>query len=117
MSGMFVTAIMGRIWLRLKWQGALTAMLVAVGTSLLIINQPLWLSYWGNPCIPAVIAALLAAIIVSLLTPPCRLNRAQALALITAQREDVKLCQESLLRETQTTISSAKITLPVGDKY
>lgn len=117
MSGMFVTAILGRFWLRLNWQGALTAMLVAVGTSLIIINQPLWLSYWGNPCIPAVIAALLAAIIVSLLTPPCRLNRAQALALITAQREDVTLCQKSLLSETITTLSSSKTTLPTGDKY
>lgn len=88
MSGMFVIAILGRFWSRLNWQGALAAMLGAVSTSLLLISQTEWLAYWGNPCLPAVSCGMLAAIAVSLLTPRCRINRAEALKLISTQREE-----------------------------
>lgn len=96
MSGMFVIAMLGRFWSRLNWQGALAAMLAAVTTSLLLISQPLWLAYWGNPCLPAVACALLAAIAVSLLTPPCRISRTEALKLISAQREEYQAVPEKL---------------------
>lgn len=87
MSGLFICALLGRFWLRLSWQGALAAMIAAMTTSLLLLNQPDWLAYWGNPCIPAVAAALLAAVTVSLMTPAPAVSRQQALAIITAQRE------------------------------
>lgn len=87
MSGLFVCALLGRFWLRFSWQGALAAMLSAMLTSLVLLNQPDWLAYWGNPCLPAVTVALLAAVLVSLLTPAPLLSRQQALAIITAQRE------------------------------
>ncbi|MBV2128568.1 sodium:solute symporter family protein [Arsukibacterium indicum] len=87
MSGLFVCALLGRFWLRFSWQGALAAMLSAMITSLVLLNQAVWLAYWGNPCLPAVAAALLAAVTVSLITPPPAISRQQALAIITSQRE------------------------------
>ncbi|MDP5148915.1 sodium:solute symporter family protein [Rheinheimera baltica] len=88
MSGLFVCALLGRFWLRFTWQGALAALLGAMVTSLVVLNHPDWLAYWGNPCLPAVMVALLAAVSISLLTPPCAISRKQALALISAQREN-----------------------------
>lgn len=106
MSGMFVVALLGRFWPRLNWQGALAAMLAAVTTSLLLINLPLWLAYWGNPCLPAVACALLTAIVVSLLTPPCPVSRSEALRRISAQREEYTALAD-------TAVGTA---LPAGDK-
>jgi SSS family solute:Na+ symporter len=100
MSGMFVIALLGRFWPRLNWQGALAAMLAAVITSLLLISQSQWLAYWGNPCLPAVACAMLAAIAVSLLTPRCRISRAEALKLISAQREEYQAVTEALPQES-----------------
>ncbi|WP_214000894.1 sodium:solute symporter family protein [Arsukibacterium sp.] len=87
MSGLFVCALLGRFWLRFSWQGALAAMLTAMSTSLAILNHAGWLAYWGNPCLPAVAASMLAAVVVSLVTPAPAISRQQALAIITAQRE------------------------------
>ncbi len=90
MSGLFVCAMLGRFWLRFTWQGALAAMLGAMLSSLLILNQPDWLAFWGNPCLPAVVIAFIAAVSLSLLTPPAALSRAEALARISAQREHTR---------------------------
>lgn len=86
-AGMFVVVLLGRFWPRLNWQGALAAMLTSLLVSLLLISQSAWLVVWGNPCIPAVVSAGLAAVITSLLTPASVLNRDEALEHITAQRE------------------------------
>lgn len=117
MSGICVTAVLGRCWPRLNWQGALTAMLVAFGTSLIIINHPSWLLYWGNPCIPAVCCALLAAISVTLLTPPCQLSREQALHNITLQRESVNSAVDVNYAALPEQLPSANNNLPASDKY
>lgn len=87
LSGMFVCALLGRFWQRFTWQGALAALLGAMMTSLVLLNHPSWLAYWGNPCIPAVTMALLAAVSVSLLTPATAISPQQALAIISGQRE------------------------------
>ncbi|MBU2278324.1 MAG: hypothetical protein KKB45_05940, partial [Gammaproteobacteria bacterium] len=41
---------------------------------------------WGNPVIPAVLLSAAAAVVVSLLTPPVAISRAEALAILAAQR-------------------------------
>jgi SSS family solute:Na+ symporter len=87
MSGMFVIAVLGRFWLKLSWQGAVAALSGALLTSVVILNQPDWLHFWGNPCLPALMVSVSLALLVSLLSPPSALSREQALQLITAQRE------------------------------
>jgi SSS family solute:Na+ symporter len=87
MSGMFVIALLGRFWLRLSWQGALAALVGALLTSAVILNHPAWLTFWGNPCLPALAVSLSLALTVSLLSKPSEISREQALEIITMQRE------------------------------
>lgn len=87
MSGIFVIAVLGRFWLRLSWQGALAALCGAVFTSIVILNHPYWLAFWGNPCLPAMAVSLSLACIVSLLSKPSAVSRQQGLDRITRQRE------------------------------
>ncbi|MBU2279798.1 MAG: sodium:solute symporter family protein [Gammaproteobacteria bacterium] len=86
MSGMCVVALLGRFWLRFNRFGALTALTVAPLVSLAVILQPHWLVFWGNPVIPAVLLSAAAAVVVSLLTPPVAISRAEALSILAAQR-------------------------------
>jgi len=87
MAGMFVCAILGKFWPRYNWQGAIATLLAASTTSLSIIAHADWTAYWGNPSIPAVLAAMVAGIVVSLLTPRCTITQEEALARITDERE------------------------------
>ncbi|MDR7121404.1 sodium:solute symporter family protein [Rheinheimera soli] len=87
MSGIFVIALLGRFWLRLSWQGALAALFGAVVTSVVMLNHPNWLAFWGNPCLPALAVSLSLACIVSLLSQPSAVSRQQGLDSITRQRE------------------------------
>ncbi len=88
MSGLFVCSILGRFWLRFNWQGALTALLGGMVTSIVILARADWLAFWGNPCIPSVLASLASAVFVTVMTPANKLSREQALEAITRERED-----------------------------
>ena len=87
MSGLFVSCMLGRFWLRLNAAGILAAILSAVLVSVSVLLNSHWLMFWGNPVIPALLSATACAVGVSLLTPPVKYGRSKALALITAQRE------------------------------
>lgn len=72
MAGLFACGLLGRFWPRYCWQGALASLLAGSVTSVLVmltVEGLLSESYWGNPIIPAVSAALLAGILVSLISP------------------------------------------------
>jgi SSS family solute:Na+ symporter len=86
MSGMCVLGVLGRFWRRLNRTGALAALTVAPAVSLLLLNQPTWLAFWGNPVIPAVLSSAAAALMGSLLTQAPTVSRAQALAILNQQR-------------------------------
>ncbi|MCC5825716.1 sodium:solute symporter family protein [Alkalimonas sp.] len=66
MSGLAVTALLGRFWPGFRWQGALAAVLLAMTISVSILLQPDWLRFWGNPVLPAFAGAMLGAVLVSL---------------------------------------------------
>lgn len=87
MAGMFVCAILGKFWPRYNWQGAIATLIAASCTSLAIIANADWTAYWGNPSIPAVLAAVAAGVAVSLLTPRCQITPEEALARITEERQ------------------------------
>ncbi len=65
MSGLAVTALLGRFWPGFRWQGAVAAVLCAMLVSFSILLTPDWLAYWGNPVLPAFAGALLSALLVS----------------------------------------------------
>lgn len=87
MSGLFVCSLLGRCWVRFNWQGALAALLSGMLVSIIILSNAEWLAFWGNPCIPAVLGSFIMAVMVTWLTPAARLSRAQALVVITRERE------------------------------
>ncbi|MBJ3816318.1 sodium:solute symporter family protein [Shimwellia pseudoproteus] len=88
MSGLFVCSMLGRFWLRFNWQGALTALIGGMAVSAAVLLHPGWLAWWGNPCIPSVLGSLAGGVIVTLLTPASPVTRAQALEIITREREN-----------------------------
>lgn len=68
MTGLCVCGLLGRFWPRFNWQGAVAALFAGAVSSQLVI----WLAedFWGNPVLPSLAAALLAAVGVGLVTPP-----------------------------------------------
>lgn len=72
MAGLFACGLLGRFWRRYNWQGALASLLAGSLVSLLVMVSGegyLAEGFWGSPIIPSVSAALLAGILVSLVTP------------------------------------------------
>jgi enamine deaminase RidA (YjgF/YER057c/UK114 family) len=90
MAGMFVCGLLGRFWNRYNWQGAVATLIAASSTSVAIIMNEAWMAYWGNPSIPAVLAALGTGVVVILLTPASQVTREQALALLARERESME---------------------------
>ena len=86
MSGLFVFGILGRFWKRYNWQGGIASLIAASITSIFVIANNDWSHYWGNPSIPAVIAALIAGIVITLITPECTISEKEALAILNRQR-------------------------------
>lgn len=88
MSGLFICSILGRFWLRFNWQGALSALISGAAASIAVLLNEGWMAYWGNPCIPSVLASLGCAVIVTLVTPANKISREEALEVITREREN-----------------------------
>jgi SSS family solute:Na+ symporter len=91
MAGMFVCAILGKFWPRYNWQGAIATLIAASSTSLAIIANSDWTAFWGNPSIPAVFAALVAGVVVSLLTPRNEITHDEALTRVTEERAEMDI--------------------------
>ncbi|TNV20773.1 sodium:solute symporter family protein [Buttiauxella sp. B2] len=87
MSGLFICSILGRFWLRFNWQGALTALLSGAVVSIVVLINDSWMGFWGNPCVPSVLASLVCAVVVTLMTPASKMSREEALEMITRERE------------------------------
>ena len=68
-SGLGVVILLGRFWPAATWQGALAAILTGGLVSCLIEFLPSQKALWDQPILPATLAALLAHIAVSRLTP------------------------------------------------
>lgn len=101
LSGLFVSAMLGRFWPRYNWQGAIATLVCASATSLTIIANSDWTAFWGNPSIPAVLAALIAGVAVSLLTPASRVTSVQALAILDQERQRMEQVPEPTLTTTE----------------
>ena len=88
MSGMFICSMLGRFWTRFNWQGAVAALAGGAGASMVVMMNDSWMAFWGNPCLPSVLTSLSAAVVVTLATPASRISRAEALEMITREREN-----------------------------
>ncbi|MCE8023887.1 sodium:solute symporter family protein [Billgrantia aerodenitrificans] len=107
MAGMFVCGMLGRFWPRYNWQGAVATLASASTTSLIIIANDSWNAYWGNPSIPAVLAALTVGVVVSLLTPATRISREEALAILDRERERMEKAPDMALTQAAASGTAA----------
>ncbi len=69
MSGIFITALLGKFWSRATWQGGFASIIGGSVTSFIILASDHYLTFWGNPVLPSLFVALVAGVVVSLLTP------------------------------------------------
>ena len=70
MSGLCVCGILGRLWPKYTWQGAVTSLYAGMITALAISWHSPWNDYFGNPILPALISATLMGVLVSLVSQP-----------------------------------------------
>jgi len=87
MSGICVTALLGRFWKRATWQGAIAALIMGSVTSFVVLSMPSLSTYFGNPIIPALAGAALAHVIVSFATPMNQISEAEAFEHINKERK------------------------------
>lgn len=91
MSGLFVCTIMGKYWRRSNWQGGIASLAGGAVTSITIIQVESWSLYWGNPVIPAIIAASICGVGVSLIYPPNQVTSADALMVLSTERKEMEM--------------------------
>lgn len=89
MAGLFVAALLGKFWSRATWQGGFAAMIGGSATAVVINTVEPWTEFWGNPVIPSLLVALLAGVLVSLVTPAKRISSAEALEKLAAERAEL----------------------------
>ena len=94
MSGLFVASILGCFWKRATWQGGVAALVGGAICSSLFMFQDAWMAFWGNASIPSVLSALIAGVIVSLITPENTLSDEEALAILEEERQAMEMHQE-----------------------
>lgn len=91
MSGICVTAFLGRFWKRATWQGALAALISGSIISFIILAIAPLSESLGNPILPALAGAAFAHIMVSLATPKNEVSPADALEIINSERKAMDL--------------------------
>src|SRR5699024_29295 len=87
MSGLFIAALLGNFWSRTNWQGGLASLLAGSITSFIILGNYSITDYWGNPIIPSMIGALIANVVVSLITPKEKLTKQESVDILVRERE------------------------------
>ncbi len=87
LSGLAVAAILGKYWKRATWQGGIAALLGGSIVSIATSRSAEIKSMFGNTILLALGGALLACVVVSLLTPANTLSEEEALARVMRDRE------------------------------
>ncbi|MFI6579152.1 sodium:solute symporter family protein [Nocardiopsis sp. NPDC050513] len=86
LTGLLVAAVLGKFWPRATWQGGIAAMAGGSAAALVVNNVDAYSAFWGNAVLPSLGAALVAGVVVSLLTPRTRVTREEALRRLAEER-------------------------------
>ncbi len=86
LTGLLVAAILGKFWPRATWQGCLASLAAGSVAALAVTFTESWTSFWGNPVIPSLVSALVAGVVVSLLTPRQTVTPEEALRRLAEER-------------------------------
>lgn len=95
LSGLFVASILGRFWPRATWIGGVGAMAAAFLASWVVNGSASLTATFGNPVIPALAAATLAGVILSLAIPVRRVSSEGALAILQEERQRMEMVAEA----------------------
>ncbi|WP_165862914.1 sodium:solute symporter family protein [Vibrio sinensis] len=90
-TGQAIAGVMGRLWPRATWQGAIAAIAGGVVGSLVFQYVPAMNELFGYAVFPSMIFATAGGIIVSLVTPAKTMSEEDALKMIKAQRNSQEL--------------------------
>ncbi len=90
MGGLAVIILLGRFWKRSTWQGAVAALIVTAGVSLILMFIPSHNPLLTNPIIPATIAGIVAHVVVSLITPPAGYTFEEIAESMMLERENIE---------------------------
>lgn len=86
LSGLVVCTFMGKYWPRATWQGGMAAILSgSICTTVFEFIEP-WKTFWGSASIPSVLSAVVAGVLVSLLTKPNTVTDEEALEMLAGER-------------------------------
>jgi len=86
-TGMWVVAVLGKLWPRYNAGGAIASLVSAFFIALVFRFQPDWTAYWGGSVIPTLTVSATVGAGVALLTPPDKLSQDEVIALLDKQRE------------------------------
>ncbi len=89
MSGLAVVILLGRFWKRATWQGGVAALASAGIVSLIVLFVPGQAEFWVKPIIPATLAGLIAEVVVSLMTPPNKVDFEEVTAAMMKERQAI----------------------------
>lgn len=85
-TGQAIAGVMGRLWSRATWQGAIASMFGGAVGALCFQYIPAMNAFFGFAVFPSIIFALTSGVIVSLLTPRNTMSQADALKHIKQNR-------------------------------
>lgn len=106
LTGMCVCGLLGRCWDRFNQFGAIATLLGAFGTALTFNMINLWDKYWGGSVLPALFVSTTLGVIVSLLTPPDKLSREEAIALLQKERNAMSESANDSLNGLETEVDA-----------
>ncbi|MEW6989153.1 sodium:solute symporter family protein [Colwelliaceae bacterium 6441] len=67
-SGMCACGLLGRLWPKYNWQGAVATLVSAMFTAITVSMNEAWTAFFGNSVLPALLSALVAGVLVTLVT-------------------------------------------------
>lgn len=94
LTGILVASLLGKFWPRATWQGCLASLAGGSGAALAVTFVGEWAAYWGNPVIPSLVVALVAGVVVSLVTPRTTVSSEEALRRLDEERAQLDVGTE-----------------------
>ncbi|RKS06460.1 SSS family solute:Na+ symporter [Nocardiopsis sp. Huas11] len=91
LTGLLVASILGKFWPRATWQGGIAAMAGGSGAALVVNNVESFTAFWGNAVIPSLTVALVAGVVVSLITPRTTVTGEEALRRLAEERAELEV--------------------------
>ncbi|TCP55348.1 SSS family solute:Na+ symporter [Tamaricihabitans halophyticus] len=91
LTGLLIAVLLGKFWKRATWQGGFAAIIGGAAAATVVNMNDGLTEFWGNPAIPSLSAALIAGVLVSLITPRTEVSGEEALRILAAERAQLEV--------------------------